>query len=707
MFATIESVEFVEDCDIVYDLTIEDNHNLYVAAANDNQNYILAHNCLDENLKSIRTKSSKAELHGESMRDRPWALDNLFARYGNDFYFKASFSKADRNEGFANVKLTKPVLRYGAMDTQAPFGIMKMQLKRARLMRLGNKPFIKKYKRLVTGLYNDAVHTASTMKQNGAPVNRDYIIHQFAEETSDIFKEQMRVQAQLYKMKQVKKANKRLLKARALPEEGLFAGTSVAVKNWDFDIYSQEHQQLLFFDVMKLKPVEYTEKGKPSIGKAFLKKYKDNPVVAKFAIITEAKKAHSYVKSYYQKLSEPDGQNHSRIHASYGFVGVNTGRSNSFDPSFQQVPTHGTYAKIVKECFASPDGQVTIKMDYKAHEVMVWSLISGDDRLANTFRRIFNLWVEYRENPNDPKFAPDEKGNTILDLNDVHRVNYSGFTGTPVEEVTPVQRQSSKGITFGVMFGKAVRSLARELGYTDEEMQEIFDRFFGEFENAERFLKWTVAHARKHNYTYNLFGFRRNLWGHLTGIKFLQSAMDRRAQNSPIQGMASQISFVAARLLCIRMDQLFEKNGMYGKPKWDKKLAKFTMDMPAFALNAMVHDSTEVRCSYELAPLVKQAMEYCASTAVMKYTKKMYGINWLVRPQVDFEVMDSGGKSYGYDFTKKAWNTAIKSAWKDQRKRGVKTLTKRDRRNGMKPTPAVKKMMKDFPLDLRKYKGVV
>lgn len=678
---------------------------------------------IDENLKAVNTKSV-ADVEGQN-KNRPWALDSIISRYENDFYYTAEFGKSDRAT-ISEVPLEEPLLMYGSMDTIGPMHVHLMQLERAsHMVDDKGRPYLNTYKKLVLGVYSDTIHTQSHMMTMGVKADQDYIIKQFAQETSDIEKERDRLIAELYAMPSVKKANKKLLKHRSLPSQSLFSGTEYESEMWTFDITNTEHQRLLFFKVLDLKPVNFTAGGLPSLGKAFKNEYSKDGTnsfhqeVVLFKAIGEAAKVRGYIKGYYEKLMEPDGQYDGRIRASYGFVMVVTGRSNSFNPSFQQIPTHGRYAKMVKRCFVAAKGRVIIKMDYSAHEIGCWCIISEDPVLAVTFKTIWNNWVDFRLKPTVMKIV-----NAVQ--SDAHKLNYQLFTGTPLAEITKPLRQQSKGITFGAMYGQHVRTMAQNIGIVLEEMEKIYNKFFGKFAKAKAWLENTVKRARKNLHTFNPFGFRRNLFGYLSANRGLAGAMDRRAQNSPIQGFASQLGFIAARLLVVKLDTAFESEGMVGTPVWDKKNARFVIEYPPFNLNAMVHDSTEVETSYELAPLIAQAMEHCATNGLMEYCTRMYGLHWIIRPQVDFDIGDTQDKLVGWNFTqdfepseqpeyaehKDEWDkldlassfkTCITKAWESHNARHPKAVKEKDMQLALDPSKRVQRMLKLFPLDLTPY----
>lgn len=659
----------------------------------------------DENLKVLPTRSTKGDA-GKDDRNRPWALDNILARHENDHYFTAEFSKSDRVT-IDSISLDKPVLEYMAMDTISVVNIFKMSRKWARNTRHQNGNYEATFLKLLLGEKSDTIHVMSQMSQNGLKADLNYVAKQFAKDTSQIEEERNRLIKELYAKPSVVKANQKLLKANAIPQHSLFSTASDVKGNWIFDIDKRDHQQMLFFEALKLEPVVWTSSGSPGVGKEFIKAYSDKnssntytEEVVLFGAASESKKTRGYIKAYFAKLSEVDGQADQRIRAGFGYSMILTGRSNSYNPSFHNTPTHGKYAKIVKESFLNPPGCLTIKCDFSAHEIKMWGNSARDKNLTNNFKRIWNVHCRLRK-----KFKLDDADRQLLVDNDTHRVNYATNVGKQPKDVTPEERQISKNITFGSMFGESVRAMARKLKQELEWMQQKYDNFFNTYAEGKAFMDWSIKHAREHLYTYDILGARRNLPGHLAGDKGLSAAMDRRAMNSPIQGSASRINFIGNRLCDIKLYYAFKSEGLWGKPTWNKEKAIIEQSGPHSLICIMVHDSTERETEYKYARLMAQAMEHCLTTGLMKYLKKMYGVELMVRPEVDFDIGSSGGTMEKWDYTEWSWRECIKKSWRNHQKRGQK-FSKDIAKAAIKTEPAVKRMMQHFPLDLTLYKGV-
>lgn len=97
----MKSVKKVQHQRVVCDVTVARNHNLFVKAKISDC-AVLAHNCLDENLKGLDA----------FLGEYYYSLGNLSVQYGFTGYLNAEFGKQHRaNFGEADLN-DKPVVRY-------------------------------------------------------------------------------------------------------------------------------------------------------------------------------------------------------------------------------------------------------------------------------------------------------------------------------------------------------------------------------------------------------------------------------------------------------------------------------------------------------------------------------------------------------------------------------------------------------------------
>lgn len=595
---------------------------------------------LDENLIDLRIHT---DLKGA------WGLEVMSARYNNTWYQTAEFGKADRVT-IKEVSLNQAELDYCAMDVQMPFAIHLAQQKIAQAMEHEGGNYLADYRRMMLVQMSNMVHQLSSMKQRGMPLDMNYLML-LRSKASPLRKMIVEVEKKLKEMPNVKKANSMLLSERGAPSKGLFG----AVTSWMFDLGKSAHKILLFIDLLKLKPVNYGKDGTtPAIDKVFQGVYADVPEVAVLTERSKIKKLDdSYGKGIWNQVkADPDVKKDGRIRPEYGFLLV-TGRTNCTGPNLQQIPEHGKLAPIIKRLFYAPEGTLRIKFDFSVHEVRGWGIVANDNVLLSTFNNINDLVLRFRKKKN-----PTEADKTEVEVKgDMHKLNYSAFTGVPVEKVTKEERQGAKGITFGSIYGQSVKALAETLKKTVKEAQELTDRFFKKFSMAKKWLDRVGEQAVKRGYVTSPLGRRRNMWAGILGYERLHNALKRRGQNSPIQGMSSDIAIDAARLMeeaiydfLLDMDELPEE-----------------CSRPPMGVCAMVHDATEAEAQYRHVMALIWMMEYFAIHGVRKFLKDVFDLETHVDFAIEFAVGALGSEMRKWDWTQECLYDIIYKALQDQK----------------------------------------
>lgn len=396
-------------------------------------------------------------------------LDQIFHYYDNDHYKTAAFSKDDR----ANSSLTKldnkDFLEYAGMDCQSIYGIHEMQKKRAENLKVGDKPFLPFFKKIVLYQMDSTVHTLSTMRQHGSTVDKSYLAY-LKSNSSPLLGTIAKLKKDFFDAPEVQTVNKILIK-----ESGQRSGAGLYGPKdpFIFDLGKYAHKSLLFFSTMGLKPVSFTKKAKlPQINVTFISAYKeDYELVAKFGKYQKSFKLWStYVKGWWNKIQESiDSKQDFRLRPSYDFFPVVTGRLNSSNPSLQQTPSRGEEAKYIKRTFAASPGTLHVKFDYSAHEVRVWSIVSNDTVLANVFKVGQKLRQQFRKTPTDEIKARIKKEG------DIHIINVKFFFGVFVDKEHPL-RDAIKAVIFGVIYSKGAKALARDIKPKEKDVEVIVKR---------------------------------------------------------------------------------------------------------------------------------------------------------------------------------------------------------------------------------------
>jgi DNA polymerase I-like protein with 3'-5' exonuclease and polymerase domains len=513
---------------------------------------------------------------------KPYRLESLAVRRGFNEYGSSTIAKGD-SKNIQNKSLSDPlVAAYMAYDVLVPFAVHQQQIREAK--NLGYKRYVS----LVSEQISDMIHCFSDMNMNGLPVDTDYLLYLNSKKSPihNIIKEMV---AEIYEVKEVKALNRKLVKEANIPSEGLFG----AVKSWLFSLRTKEHTVRLFFEELGLKPLEL---GKPNpktgvavgkLNKKFKEKYADVPAVAAFNALEKAEKLRDgYVKSFLRKLKEDDDFKSDKcIRPNFNFSHVVTGRIAENEPNCQQIPSHSELGKHIKRLFTAPPGWLIIKVDYSAHEVRGLALISFDKILAGVFQVGLDLRKKFRRKPT-PELAAE-----IELKGDVHKLNVVYFFGQDLTKIAKdalkAFRVQIKVVVFGLIYGKGNKSLSKDLDKPIDFVERLVKDFFKRFKSGGEWLVGIEKLAREFLFVESPLGRRRNLSSYLLpqtseSAGYLHAAMDRRARNSPIQGMCSDFGFIGVRRVITRA--------------WER--AKEVGRQVLKVLN-VVHDSTEAMARYE------------------------------------------------------------------------------------------------------------
>lgn len=592
---------------------------------------------LDENIDSLK-----------QFETSPWGLAAILCSYNNDWYYTAPFSKSQRHT-IADSELDENVLNYASMDVQSLIGIREAQIAQAALLDFEGKSYQDMYKRFMIYQMGNNIHMMSSMNHRGNLMDRGYLIH-IASKQGPLVKLINQVESDLYKMPSVKRVNAKLVADSGVPQKGLFGKVSA---KWVFSLSVEDHKQALFIEELDLSPLKEGASGRASLDKFFQEEYKDVPEVG---LLRKRNKIqilrNTFAKGILKNMaSDPDAIVDGRLRPQYGYTNVLTGRSNSYKPSLQQIPERSAEAKIIKRMFITEQGKLHIKLDYSSHEVRGWGIISKDSSIAATFQAIHDLVYGFR------KHQTKERKLALKEGGDLHKINYSLFTGVPVSKVTDDQRAAAKGMCFGSIYGMSARSLGESIDKSTKEAQSLQDLFFSKFRKAAKWLEEMRKYAIRRGYVYAPTGRRRNLPGAFISDERLSGAIGRRADNSPIQGMCSDFGFLAARLIELAIYKVFKKLGR-------------KMEVPKFSAGVMqmVHDSIKVECEYRDFFILMWIMEYCAIHGVREFVEKSFGFKFNVDLAVEFEIGSMGDKMGKWDWSDEGLYTLLKDALETQKK---------------------------------------
>jgi hypothetical protein len=144
----------------------------------------------------------------------------------------------------------------------------------------------------------------------------------------------------------------------------------------------------------------------------------------------------------------------------------------------------------------------------------------------------------------------------------------------------------------------------------------------------------------------------RNLWRVTTGRTAVIAGAQRRAKNSPIQGMASEMGTVAAVLTlrdCINFMRRYEMDLRF-RPMY----------------NRAVHDANYYTVRYDLVIPMIHVYQYNATYGVTKFYKDVFEVEFCAEPEMEMEVSAHGKDSYKWDWSLDNLAVGIFSSLKDQ-----------------------------------------
>jgi len=498
---------------------------------------MLAAHWLDENRKGLAGFLSGS----------PYSLKTFGVEYFN-FYFEEE--ALDRRGDGALEELTLDQLsRYGGSDVILTRALAIHQVNKIAVAEPDNAAA--KLKKFVKHYYFPTSRALAVLECNGIYVKSDHLSYLQGED-SPVWNRMEDIEGKLQNLPDV-------LDFRQTYKEKIGGkvknASAFETSLWDMpaedlpllDLNKQDQQKLFFLDYLRLIPLKMSRKtGQPQLNAKFLDHYansnvykethtikrrfsdyygipvskddgssvyRENPLTLTLEYRKLKKLGTAYLDAIEGFLRNPRGDCvDSRVRASYLAHGTDTGRLSSNSPNLQQLPGRGKVAKAVKNMFQAeppsekfPQGTILLQCDYKTAEVRWAALFAKDRNLIKVFQDSSRIIKEAIESGNDADF---ESANLLADL---HRRTASLMFNLPANQVSSVMRQGAKAITFGLLFGQAVKTLAESNGWTLEDGEEKLEKYFSAFPDLEKFLKLIPEVAKKKGYVETFMGRRRRL----------------------------------------------------------------------------------------------------------------------------------------------------------------------------------------------------
>ncbi len=272
-----------------------------------------------------------------------------------------------------------------------------------------------------------------------------------------------------------------------------------------------------------------------------------------------------------------------RLHTRFNQAVASTGRLSSSDPNIQNIPIRSELGREIRRAFIAEQDNLLASFDYSQVELRILAELSGDLALREAFKQD----------------------------RDIHCWTAARIAGKEEAEVSRDERNRSKVVNYGILYGMGAPGLAARLRIGRDEAQGFIDEYFGAFPGLRVWMDEILARAREEGSVSTLFGRKRALPEINSGNGRLRSFAERVAVNMPIQGTAADL----IKLAMIRIHALMK--GSEGRAR----------------MLLQVHDELLFETPPEelesLAAMVVEQMEGAADFAVPLKVDWAAGGNWL------------------------------------------------------------------------------
>jgi len=272
---------------------------------------------------------------------------------------------------------------------------------------------------------------------------------------------------------------------------------------------------------------------------------------------------------------------------------IERGKNGKIGVSFHTLPRESLDVNI-RDYVVAPKGHDFITIDMKAMELRVLAHVANEQNMIKAF-------------------------SSGVDLH-----SYSAgltFKKKP-EDVTKLERQIAKEVSFLTVYGGTAFTLASKRNIPEERAEEIINSWLSAFPGVGRYMNTIQEYIEQFKYAKTIFGRRRNLPNIDSPFKGVRREAFRQGLNFTIQSAASDI------LLCGMLGVIEKLKGMQAK------------------VVATVHDSIELIApkdeTREVVKIVKDELEN------YHYLKDNFNIQLKVPLGVDVEVGSSFGNGVEY-----------------------------------------------------------
>ena len=254
-----------------------------------------------------------------------------------------------------------------------------------------------------------------------------------------------------------------------------------------------------------------------------------NPIVEKIIDYrTLAKLYNTYIIGIKAQIKE-DG----KLHTIYTQTLTRTGRLSSIEPNLQNIPIRYEEGKLIRKAFVPEENSVFISSDYSQIELRVFAHLSNEKNMIDAFNKGLDIHTK-----------------TAMDI--FHKSE---------SEVTKNDRRCAKAVNFGILYGISTFGLASDIGINLREAKEFMEEYLTAYPGIRDYQQRLIDEAYKNGYVTTIVNRKRNIEELNNTNYIIRSQGERIAQNTPIQGSASDI----LKKAMIDIYEEFNKEGLKSK----------------------------------------------------------------------------------------------------------------------------------------------
>jgi len=292
-----------------------------------------------------------------------------------------------------------------------------------------------------------------------------------------------------------------------------------------FNPNSVQQLRKVLFDYLGLTPTgKLTATGAISTDAEVLEELSEEHPLPK-AILT-VRQLGKMKNTYISKIL-PELDRDGCIRTNFNLLFTTSGRlSSSGKFNAQQIPRDNP---IIKGCIVAPEGYSIVGCDLRTAEMYIAAVLSGDKNLQKVFTSKGDFHSSIAKMVFDIPCEVED-----------------------IKKLFPALRQSSKAISFGILFGsgpqKVSDTVSKETGeyYGVDRARDDIKAYFTKFNRLKQWLNSRKEFIETNGYTYSFFGRKRRLVNVFSADKGIAAHEVRSGINSEIQSVASDVNLLGA-----------------------------------------------------------------------------------------------------------------------------------------------------------------